>query len=343
MDSFLVDPCIFRPLQDGKSVVWEVTRFCPLSCRHCCTSSGSQYRTGLDADAALAVLGKLIANGVGEIYFSGGEPLLWKPIWPVLETARARGIECCIATSGYSVTQSVSARLAKLDLEIVNISLDSFSSEIHDELRGQPGAFDKAVNAVRMFLKLGVPVATRSVITPALAPNLEKMVEFLVDLGVRHAGFNTIAPLGRGEIFINRCFSPDERNAVFSELEELARTHETLHIDLRRQTSSTTGLRECPAGARLLHIDPEGRVSPCSWIAKAYPEFSEEIATHGILRPEALNRFRAWAWTVLDVGCSQCSLSETCGRGCPAAEWLNPEQGRGPDPLCAIRRDNGCA
>jgi MoaA/NifB/PqqE/SkfB family radical SAM enzyme len=96
-----INPCLFRPLDyPARSVVWEVTKRCNLKCPHCCNNAGPDYEdlSQVDADRLLTIIAN---NGVKEIYFSGGEPLLWKPLVQIISRANFLGIQCCIATSGF--------------------------------------------------------------------------------------------------------------------------------------------------------------------------------------------------------------------------------------------------
>src|SRR5262249_2479852 len=77
----------------------------------------------------------------------GGEPFLYPDIIPLIREGKKRGLTCTIITNG--------GRLEKHARELVEAGMDSVAvsidgpPEVHDRIRGQKGAYEKAIAGVR--------------------------------------------------------------------------------------------------------------------------------------------------------------------------------------------------
>src|ERR1051325_1619394 len=76
------------------------TRRCNLRCRHCYSSSGPEERDELDVALLCEALSDAQAEGYTVAGFSGGEPLLYKPLRTALEHARTCGMTTTVTSNG---------------------------------------------------------------------------------------------------------------------------------------------------------------------------------------------------------------------------------------------------
>ena len=107
----------------------------------------------------------------------GGEPFLYPDIIPLIREVKKRGLTCTIITNG--------GRLEKHARELVEAGMDSVAvsidgpPEVHDRIRGQKGAWDKAVAGVRAVAqwreKLGRVLPMQIAILPVTELNLENI------------------------------------------------------------------------------------------------------------------------------------------------------------------------
>ena len=88
-----------------------------------------------------------IAPGRPIVSLFGGEPLLYPDILPLVREIKARDLTCTIITNGGRLEQ-YSKELVEAGIDSVAVSIDG-PPEVHDRIRGQRGAFDKAVAGVR--------------------------------------------------------------------------------------------------------------------------------------------------------------------------------------------------
>ena len=196
-------------------VVWNITRACNLKCAHCYNSSGTaSAEPELSTDQAVAVIDDLAAFGVPTILFSGGEPLMRKDLFELIEHAAHEGIRSVISTNGTLITQRLADRLYELGVSYVGISLDGIG-RLNDTFRGVYGAFDKAVAGIRNCQDVGLRTGLRFTLTRTNMSQLEAIFEFLWSRRIERACFYHLVPTGRGaQIAADRLDRAENRWAI---------------------------------------------------------------------------------------------------------------------------------
>ena len=110
-----------RPRADtltGPVVIWNLTRRCNLTCRHCyATSVDRDFPGELSTREVYSVMDDLRAFGVPVLILSGGEPLMRRDIFDISRHAKATGFYVGLSTNGTLITEdnmttSVSASTA---------------------------------------------------------------------------------------------------------------------------------------------------------------------------------------------------------------------------------------
>ena len=80
----------------------------------------------------------------------GGEPMLHPEFATIVEDVKAAGLRCNVITNATLLERSAE-RLVELGLDEIIFSLDG-PREVHDEIRGVPGTFDKAMAGFEKLL-----------------------------------------------------------------------------------------------------------------------------------------------------------------------------------------------
>jgi MoaA/NifB/PqqE/SkfB family radical SAM enzyme len=140
-------------------VTWQLTRDCDLACLHCCTESapGKRLPDELDAAEAQRVAEDIVRSGVPYVMLCGGEPLVVPHFFRVAELLGHAGIALKIETNGQRFDADVAARLARLPIRSVQVSLDGDTQEVY--ARQRPGAsLARAHAACRAARNAGLPL-----------------------------------------------------------------------------------------------------------------------------------------------------------------------------------------
>jgi heme d1 biosynthesis radical SAM protein NirJ len=185
-------------------VIWNLTRRCNLTCKHCyALSADHDYPGELTAPEMFAVLEDLQGYGVPALILSGGEPLLSPHLWPLAERARALGFHLGLSTNGTLIDAAMADRIAQHGFDYVGISLDGLRAT-HDRFRRLEGAFDRSLAALRLLRARGVNIGMRYTLTAMNAQDLPALLELMRAEQAGKFYFSHLNYAGRGNIHRGR-------------------------------------------------------------------------------------------------------------------------------------------
>jgi putative heme d1 biosynthesis radical SAM protein NirJ1 len=188
----------------GPVVVWNCTRACNLCCVHCYASAGQGRQPEdapareLDTDEGKRLIEDLADFRVPVILFSGGEPLLRPDFFELATHAAELGLRTTISTNGTLITPEVANRFWSIGVGYVGVSLDGIGA-VNDRFRGQPGAFEAALEGIRHCLWAGVRVGLRFTINRRNYDQLPAIFDLLERENIPRACFYHLAYSGRGK------------------------------------------------------------------------------------------------------------------------------------------------
>jgi Fe-coproporphyrin III synthase len=181
-------------------VIWNLTRRCNLTCKHCYALSADHHYPGeLEQAEMLAVLADLKAYGVPALILSGGEPLLSPHLWPLADRAKELGFHLGLSTNGTLIDAAMADRIAGHGFDYVGISIDGLRAT-HDKFRRLEGAFDRSLAALRMLRERGVNIGMRYTLTAMNAMDLPALLQLMRDERVGKFYFSHLNYAGRGNI-----------------------------------------------------------------------------------------------------------------------------------------------
>jgi MoaA/NifB/PqqE/SkfB family radical SAM enzyme len=274
MNSIIDESCRFRPPRKGRLVLWELTRFCNLACKHCCTGSSPAVsrKDDLPTDAALAALHQLGAAEVAELYLTGGEPLARQDFVELLLAAgETEGLALYVATNGTFIRDRHVKAFETASVRAITISVDGHDATSHDAIRG-PGAFAKTELGIRRCVQAGLAVRLSHMITPTNYESIPRFCEFAVRVGVRSVALHTIIPAGTAVHSPRLVLRSPMTQAIQDAIKAAAASYQGT-LEIQHGLEGSGNPRHCIAGQQLLHISPTGDVSPCSWMYKLDPAF----------------------------------------------------------------------
>ena len=180
------------------AVVWNITRRCNLKCLQCYSDSGTKHYPGeLTLEEMVSVVDDLSQSGVRTVMVTGGEPLLHPHFFDVAGYAVERGVKVCVHSNGLRINSHAAERLKDLGVGYVGISLDGVNGD-HDAFRGRPGAFKKAVDALRHCRGAGQKVGLRLKISRQNMTRLPEILRFIEDEEIHRICLSHPVCSGRG-------------------------------------------------------------------------------------------------------------------------------------------------
>lgn len=180
-------------------VVWNCTRQCNLRCLHCYASAGSRKSPSeMDTATGKAFIRDLADFGVPVLLFSGGEPLMRKDLFEIVDLAREKGLRLGLSTNGTLITESVVRTISSLGFAEVGISLDGIGPT-NDHFRGKDGAYQAALRGIRNCVASGLRVSLRLTITRHNYQEIPAIFRLIEEEKIDRVCFYHLAYSGRGD------------------------------------------------------------------------------------------------------------------------------------------------
>jgi len=140
--------------------VWKLTRKDPSPTDE--ELSVSEYENLLD---------ELSFLGTKFLCISGGEPLLKKGVFSIVQKAKEKNLQVELITNGTMVSDGVAKRLVESGIDIITFSIDASRSDLHDHIRGVTGSWEKATRGMVALNKFKRQVGSKK---------LKLAIDFLV-------------------------------------------------------------------------------------------------------------------------------------------------------------------
>ncbi|MCX8176354.1 MAG: radical SAM protein [Candidatus Bathyarchaeota archaeon] len=179
------------------SIIWLVTGKCNFSCRYCYASRFRGLKE-LDTVECLRIIKEAGKLKVNHISFTGGEPLLRKNIFSLIEEARKSNIYVTLVTNGSTINEENARLLAKPGI-LVYLSLDGLKS-FHENVRGY-GSWRFVENAISLFRRFNVEFATVTALNKENYLEVNSILDFSVNVGAGYHCFIPVMPFGRAGWF----------------------------------------------------------------------------------------------------------------------------------------------
>jgi SynChlorMet cassette radical SAM/SPASM protein ScmF len=193
--------------QDGvcalNTLYFYLTEGCNLACRHCWMGprfdpTGNHYPT-LPVELFETAIREAKPLGLRSVKLTGGEPLLHPHFTRLLEIVRREELGLTIETNGLLCTPEIAAEIAKSPKRFVSVSIDGTDAATHEWVRGVPGSFKAARQAVNNLVAAGIRPQVIFTVMRSNAGQVDAIVHMAEELGAASVKFNVVQPTARGE------------------------------------------------------------------------------------------------------------------------------------------------
>ena len=319
-------------------LTWELTYACNLECVHCLSSSGRRDPRELTTDEAKGVLDELHDLQVFYINIGGGEPMIRRDFFELLEYSIGRGIGVKFSTNGAFIDQAKAERLAAMDYLDIQISLDGTDAVTNDAVRGE-GSYGTAIQAMEHLRDAGFGEFKISVVVTR--HNVDQLDEFkaLADEYGAQLRITRLRPSGRGaDSWHDLHPTQAQQRQIYDWLvlngENVLTGDSFFHLNALGE-QPLPGLNMCGAGRVVCLIDPIGDVYACPFV------IHDEFKAGSIRDGGGFSKI----WKQSDLftelrepqsagACSACGEFDACQGGCMAAKFFTGIPLDGPDPEC---------
>ncbi|MCW8802102.1 MAG: radical SAM protein, partial [Candidatus Bathyarchaeota archaeon] len=127
-------------------MTWRCTRACNYNCLHCSFASNPYAINEINTAGGKKIVDDLYDMGAKWFGLSGGEPLVRKDIFEIIEHAKSLGMNVSLITNGYYVKGDILDKLIKNEV-MTAVSLEG-TEKTNDMTRGK-GSYKIALQAMK--------------------------------------------------------------------------------------------------------------------------------------------------------------------------------------------------
>lgn len=178
-------------IRKGESIAiiqFQYNYTCNFACEHC---SVKRFQGKNDArQMTIADVKDLFRQadelGLARVTITGGEPLVFKDLDELVAAIDPKKFYINCDTNGWLLNENMAKHLKEIGVDRIQLSLDSFNAEEHDNFRHVKGAYDRAMKAVDIAQKAGLGIFMQTVVWKQRLHSEEfiKFLEYFTNKGV---------------------------------------------------------------------------------------------------------------------------------------------------------------
>ena len=186
----------FYPARFKEYVQWSITGRCNYKCRHCFMSAPHAAQGEPSWDELMTMLDAFERCGVRNLQLTGGEPMVRRDFWELVDAIHDRGLAVTyLYSNGLLITDAFLDHLEEHHMyPSIQFSFDGVGH--HDWMRGVPGAEKIVLDALNRCQKRGFPTSVSMVICRESAGCIRESVNLMASLGVQTMKVGNASPLG---------------------------------------------------------------------------------------------------------------------------------------------------
>lgn len=338
----------FFPVRFKQSVQWSITGRCNFRCKHCFMSAPHGEYGEPTWDELMSMLNAFERCGIKVISLTGGEPLIRRDFWELVEEITARGmIVSIIYTNGMLVTEEFLDKLEEHKIHpMIQFSFDGVGH--HDWMRGVPGAEQKTIEAIRRCHERGLRTAATMTLFKDNAGSIRETANLLASLGCIGLKVGNTTPQGewldQPEHYLsqNDAFQTyldyipyyfEDGKPISIDLEgffnyDIERDEGGAYLEKGIEEERFSKVLMCGHVRRDMYVDPRGFILPCmsmvgTPIEKLFPNMLEQplediLSTNDESLYMKITDLRVSQYMEHNEECAECDYRADCCGGCRA-------------------------
>lgn len=307
------------------SVQLDLTYRCNERCVHCYLDHHDHGE--MNTAEIKQLLEEMAESGVFILTLSGGEIMLRKDFFEILEYAR-RQLSFCVKlkTNAVLIREEEAARIRDLGVESIQISIYSHRPEIHDAITLVPGSLKRSLDAACFLKSQGLRVIFANVLMVQNLQDYQGVRALAEEMGIECTMDPTITPMMDGDRSVLSL------NIDRGSLHQLFRD-ESLVMDAEEACGVEDAAQDtlqhlpCSAGHTTCYVSPYGDVYPCVQFPFPTGNVRKQRFIDIWRHSDRMNEVRSIRLKDLNT-CTSCTHISSCSR-CPGLAYMEGNM-RGP-------------
>ncbi|MBD5096552.1 MAG: radical SAM protein [Lachnospiraceae bacterium] len=318
----------------------SLTNSCNFRCIYCFNASGEKKCEEIETEKWLRLIQQAGEAGVLKCTLTGGEPMLYKGFYKILEEMVRFRIMPYICTNGSLIDDEAVRKLQALQIRAMQISIDSAIPDIHHKLTATTDSFQKIIHGIERLTAAGITVHVKTVLTPYNLDNINQLIALCNRIGVKKLTLDRfdVSACGRGgtELLISEQ-QMDKLKSSISKDPQIAGHMTVVASTGTKRWRNEADIIHCGAFRRSMVVLPNGDVSVCEKLMHV-PEMTVgnigKSSLRDIWMSPKITDILYPPKDRLDNACQCCEHLETCGTGCFAIKYFLNRSPYNADPRC---------
>lgn len=238
----------------------DLTNHCNERCIHCYhTFDQYDYSKEMSFEDVCQLVDRLEELGVFSLVLSGGEALLRKDIFDIMEYISNKGMMITLFTNGVLLTEETVQKLHQYRIKLISISLYADIPEVHDKITAIKGSFERTLEGINRLKEHGIPFELKCVVLAENADRVEQIREFGKKINYGKESKLDFSLCGKLD---GDCSVYDHRvsNEV---IKKIFTSDPDRYIGPRKILQRSPKQHPCGAGRYSLYCSADGSIYPC--------------------------------------------------------------------------------